>query len=120
MADSADPVMLPPASVDFNSLNDALHAGEDPATAVENAIFAETLAMSADEARAAVAESAAERPTLSGLTKAKLLEIAGDEGVTLALRDDEEIPVADATNAQIIAAIETRRASLLAPAGEPA
>ena len=51
-----------------------------------------------------------EPKALSAMNKADLLKTAADETVTTALDDDgKEIPVADATNKQIAAAIEKAR-----------
>jgi hypothetical protein len=106
--------LLPPASVDFNALHEACLAGATHEEALDRAIFPETVAMSADEAAARAAESVAAAPTLAGLNKAQLSDIATVEGVTFARdKDGTVIAFADATNDQMRDAIEAKRA------GEP-
>jgi hypothetical protein len=106
----------PPASIDFNKLNDALAAGHSPEDAVAAAIFPETLVVSADEAAARAAESVAEVPKLAGLNKAELLAIGEKEVVTDALdKDGFIIPFAEASNPRMVEAIEAKRAGALLP-----
>lgn len=113
---TAAPADRPPASIDFNALNDALAAGQSPEDAVAAAIFPETLALSADEAAAQAAESVAEAPKLAGLNKAELLAIGEKESVTDALdKDGFLIPFADASNPRMIEAIEAKRTDSLLP-----
>jgi hypothetical protein len=104
-------VPLPPASVDFNALNDALAAGQDPGKARNDAIVSETLALSADEAQARAAESVAEAPSLAGMVKPDLLDVGDREFVHFARdREGNVIPFADASNARMVEAIEAKRA----------
>lgn len=107
---------LPPASVDFNALHDALAAGATPEEACEAAVIAETVPISADEAAARAAASVIEAPKLAGLTKSELLAIGEAEAVTLALdKDGFGIPFADASNPRMIEAIEAKRRGELLP-----
>jgi hypothetical protein len=111
MADHTEAApQLPPASVDFNALHDACVAGASHDEARESAVIEGTVALSADEAATRATASIADAPTLSGKNKAQLLEIAEAEGVTSARdADDNEIAIGEATNPQIIAAIEAKR-----------
>lgn len=106
-------VQLPPASVDFKALNDALAAGQAPDAAREAAVIPETLALSADEAQAAAAESVAAAPVLTSLSKPDLVDVATAESV-LEAKDasGNRIAFADGTRAQMIEAIEGRRAGI--------
>lgn len=62
---------------------------------------------------AAGKEAASNEPkALSAMNKAELLHAAAADGVTTALDgDDKEVPVAEASNKQIAAAIEKARAA---------
>lgn len=103
---------LPPASVDFNALDEACRNGLSHAEALDAAVVKETVALSADEARQQAAASVAEAPTLGGLNKAQLLEIAAAdrEDVAYALDDGGNvIAFGDARNDQMRSAIEAKR-----------
>jgi hypothetical protein len=112
MADHTETVpQLPPASVDFNALNDACRDGLDHAKILDAALIADTVALSADEAATRAAESVAAAPSVAGLNKVDLLEIGENETVAYARdRDGNVIPFADATNDQMREAIEAKRA----------
>jgi hypothetical protein len=85
-------------SVDMNALHDAAIKGEDLDKALEDATTrVEPLTL----------EDLAELPSLSGRTKAELLEIAEAEGV---VADDSM------TNAAITDAVQQHRDALTAPA----
>lgn len=118
---TASAPQLPPASIDFNALNDALRAGEPAEKALDTSVIEGTLALSADEAAVRAVQSAAEAPTLSGKTKAELAPIAKAEVVTHARdKDGNVIAFADATQPQMVEAIEAKRAGQpIIPAAAP-
>lgn len=95
MAEKPEPIAVAPAlpatSVDFNALNDAIAAGKTAAEAVAAAIPAASKVEVVEE----------DAVSLAGKKKAELLEIAAAEGF-------EVDPTA--TNADLIAAIESGRA----------
>ncbi|MEA3044575.1 MAG: hypothetical protein QOH47_2413 [Sphingomonadales bacterium] len=106
----ADAVPLPPASIDFNALNDALAAGHAADKARNAAIVEGTLALSADEAQARAAESAAALPSLVGLNKDALVAASAAENVQWAQDSDgNAVPFAEASNARMREAIEAMR-----------
>jgi len=106
------PLHLPPASVDFNALHDALKGGASHAEALDAAVIAETVALTGAEAEARAAESAAVAPSLHGKGAEELAGIATIEQVLHALdRDGKVVPFAEAGSiARQREAIEAKRA----------
>lgn len=104
-------VQLPPASIDFNAFHDALAEGRSGPEALGSAIVESTLALSADEAAARAVRSQAELPNPARLNKTELLAAGEAEGV-LHARNAEGVvvPFAEATNDEMRAALEAKRA----------
>lgn len=115
MSDTAAPataaIQLPPASVDFNALHDALKAGKSHDEARAAAVVEETVALTGDEAAARAAESVAEAPSLHGRSADELADIATLEQVLHAHdRDGNVVAFADAGSiARQREAIEAKR-----------
>lgn len=105
-------VQLPPASVDFNALHDALKRGASHAEALDAAVIKDTVALTGAEAEARAAESAAEAPSLHGKSADDLADIATVEQVLHALdRDGNVVAFAEAGSiARQRDAIEAKRA----------
>lgn len=83
--------------------------GEFPASEVKDFNAARKLELG-EQPTAEEVENAPK--ALSAMNKAELLKTAADEDVTKALDgDNKEIAVADATNPQIVAAIEAKRSA---------
>lgn len=103
----AEAPALPPTSLDFNAFENAIAEGKTGKEAIAIADLVPPAPV--DQADNSVTQPdetgeifVASLPSLSGKTKADLLAIAEDEGVAV-----EE----GATNADIIAAIETHRSN---------
>lgn len=107
---------LPPKSLDFNALHDAIAEGKTGAEAIAAADLSPPVPADARDASVTHADSTGEifietLPSLTGKNKADLLAIAADETVLI-----EE----GATNADIIAAIEAKRTAPDAPGDDAA
>lgn len=92
---------------------DAGQSASGDFSAAEIKDFKAALAFEAGGAPAAEEEAASDEPkALSAMNKSELLEAAQADGVTTALdADGKDVPVAEATNKQIAAAVEKARAA---------
>lgn len=66
--------MLPPASVDFNKLHDAMVAGQSHEQAIETAVYAETLGRPVEEREVPAADQGGADDGLDSWTKPQLRE----------------------------------------------